>query len=223
MEKKQNASKKKITKPQPTSQASKPKKLKNGDKVKIIATDGDKVKIITTSKASSYGDNITTGGIGLNRNKELNKKKSNIKIFQFNKKILLVLVVIFIIGVLVFFNNNSNNRNDDGLKYNNNKSFTKEQEVEGIAFKNIQCTFDGKDSTISYTIINKTEKKIYLNNYDLVVKDKDNNKLTRIAAHFTDTIEPEESLDRVDMVVGVDLTDAYYMELNLNTKEEKNK
>ena len=148
------------------------------------------------------------------KDKQGNKNNS----FKFDKKYLLVLALIIII-VLAFICVHNNTPND-GLKYNKNSSFTKSQKVKGIVFKNIKCTFDGKDSTLSYTMVNETKKKIYLNNYDVIVKDKDNNRLTRISAHFTDTISPKESLDRVDKVVGVDLTDAYYMELKLNTNKK---
>lgn len=148
------------------------------------------------------------------KNKQSNKKNS----IKIDKKYLLILVLVIII-FLAFFCVNNNNHND-GLKYNKNKTFTKSKKVKGIVFKNIKCTFDGKDSTISYTMINENKKKIYLNNYDVIVKDKNNNKLTRIAAHFTDTIAPNKSLDRVDKVIGIDLTDAYYMELKLNTEKK---
>ena len=144
--------------------------------------------------------------------KHNNRKKK----FKFNKKHLIIVVVIIIIMVLALIRINHKTP-DDGLKYNKNKSFTKTQTVKGIVFKNIKCTFDGKDSTISYTMINKTNKKIYLNKYDVIVKDKNNNRLTRISAHFTDTLDPNKSIDRVDKIVGTDLSDAYYMELKLNT------
>jgi len=109
------------------------------------------------------------------------------------------------------------------LKYYNNKSFIKEQTEKGIVFKNIKCKFDGKDSFISYTMVNNTNKEIYLNNYDVIVKDENNVRLTKIAAHVTESIKPNKSLDMVNKVVGVDLTRAYYMELKLNTEKEQEK
>ena len=137
---------------------------------------------------------------------------------RFNKKYLLILVAIVAI-IIVFFIVKSNTTND-GLKYNKNKSFIKTQKVEGIIFKNIKCTYDGKNSLISYTMINKAKKNIYMNNYDIIVKDKNNVKLTRISAHVTQTLAPKESVEMANQVVGVDLTGAYYMELKINTKKE---
>ena len=135
------------------------------------------------------------------------------------KKFLIVLVIVIIIVVIVVIT--SNKRPNDGLKYNDNRSFTKKQDVEGIVFKNIKCTYDGKNSLISYTIVNETKKKIYLNNYDIIVRGKNKEKLTKIAAHVTQTLSPKKSVDMANQVVGIDLTDAYYMELVINTDKEK--
>lgn len=145
-----------------------------------------------------------------------NRRKKNV----INKKYIIVPVIIIII--IIAFIATKRNTPNDGLKYNKNKSFIKKQEVKGIIFKNIKCTYDGKDSLISYTMVNETKKKIYLNNYDVIVKDKNNVRLTKIATHITQTLAPKESLDMANQVVGIDLTNAYYMELKLNTNK-KNK
>ena len=110
----------------------------------------------------------------------------------------------------------------DEIVYNKNESFVKTQKVKGIVFKNIECTYDGKDSLISYTMVNDTDKKVYLNKYDVIVKDKDNVRLTKIAPSVKQTLDPKKSLKMANQVVGVDLTKAYYMELKLNT-DKKNK
>ena len=136
------------------------------------------------------------------------------------KSIIILLSIVLIIGVVLVFILKKNNTIDDGLKHNNNKSFVQKQKVKGIIFKNIKCTYDGKNSLISYTMVNKTKKKIYLNNYDVIVKDKNKVKLVRIADHVTQTLSPDEPVDMANQVVGVDLTNAHYMELKLNTKKK---
>ena len=150
-------------------------------------------------------------------NKRKNKKKNIIN--KKNRKYLLIIIIIIIIIILAIIVVRDKTPND-GLKYNKNKSFIKKQEVKGIIFKNIKCTYDGKDSLISYTMVNETKNKIYLNNYDVIVKDKNNVRLTKIAAHITQTLAPKESLDMANQVVGIDLTDAYYMELKINTDKK---
>ena len=146
----------------------------------------------------------------------MGKKQRKIKL----KSIIILLSIVLIIGVMLVFILKKNNTIDDGLKHNNNKSFIQKQKVKGIIFKNIKCTYDGKNSLISYTMVNKTKKKIYLNNYDVIVKDKNKVKLVRIAAHVTQTLSPDEPVDMANQVVGVDLTNAHYMELKLNTKKK---
>ena len=138
---------------------------------------------------------------------------------KMNKLYLLIPVIIIIIIVALVVKDKTP---DDGLKYNKNKSFIKKQEIKGIIFKNIKCSYDGKNSLISYTLVNETKKKIYLNNYDVIVKDKNNVRLTKIATHVTQTLAPNESIDMANQVVGIDLTNAYYMELKVNTNQNEN-
>ena len=138
------------------------------------------------------------------------------------KKYLLIIPVIIIIVLIIINRNTSdlttkNNISNDGYKYNNNKNFVKKQKVDGIVFKNIKCIYDGNNSLISYTMVNETKKDIYLDNYDIIVKDKNNEKLTKISAHVTQTFKSKESVEMANQVVGVDLTDAYSLELKLNT------
>ncbi len=149
----------------------------------------------------------------------MKKKKKYNKINRKLQIIPAIIVVIVLIAITIGIDRTSS----DGLKYNKNKSFTKNQEVEGILFSNIKCAYDGNDSLISYTMVNGTSKKIYLDNYDIIVKDKKNVKLTKIAAHITQTLEPNETIEMANQVVGIDLTDAKYMELILDTNNKKEK
>ena len=131
--------------------------------------------------------------------------------------IIFVIIIILIVALVLLLTHKS----DDGLKYNKNKSFVSKQEVEGIVFKDIKCIYDGKNSLISYKMVNNTKKKIYLENYDVIVKDKNNNRLTRISAHVTQTLKAKESVEMANQVVGIDLSDAYYMELKLNVNNKE--
>jgi hypothetical protein len=145
------------------------------------------------------------------------------KLKPYKKYILIIIAIIFVILLFVCIKKCTSNNKDDGLKYNTNKSFIKEQKKDGIVFKNIKCTYNGEYSDISYTMVNETKDTIYLNNYDIIVKDKDKKRLTKIAAHINEKLVPNKSLDWVDRVVGIDLTDAYYMELKLNTEKKDKK
>ena len=152
------------------------------------------------------------------RSKKRSYKKSSINktvILRIGAWALIILVVFLsIFGLVKLFDKKEP---DDGLTYNKNRSFIKEQKVEGILFKNIKCSFDGKDSLITYDMINTTNKKIYLNNYDVIVKDKDKNMITKIVASYSHDINPKKAEHMANSVVGTDLSNAYYMELKVKT------
>ena len=139
---------------------------------------------------------------------------------QKNKKLIIILLVLIIIIGLILTIVNNKKSSEDGLSYNKNKSFTKEQKVEDITFKNIKCSYDGKSSIISYTMVNETNNTVYLKNYDIIVKDKNKVKLTKIVANITQTIKPKKEVSMSNQVMGVDLTDAYYLELKVNTSKK---
>jgi hypothetical protein len=149
-------------------------------------------------------------------NKKEKTKSNNKSNLLLNLSRILIGLSIIIIIVAIILIKNADSKEE--IKYNKNESFIEDKVVKGIMFKNIECIYDGKDSTVSYTMINKTTDKIYLNNYDIIIKDKNGNRLIKIAVHISDAINPLESLNRVDRVVGIDLTDAYEMELIINTE-----
>lgn len=145
------------------------------------------------------------------------KNKLDIKFIKNKKNIIIIIVIILAIFTCIKLNKR-NLVEKDGLIYNSNKSFTKDQKVKGIVFKNIKCTYDGKNSLISYTMTNSTKEKINLKNYDIYVKDKKNVILTKISANVTQTIYPKKEIEMANQVIGVDLTNAYYLELKLRIK-----
>ncbi len=144
-----------------------------------------------------------------------NKKSNKIKFIILIGVVLLILVII-LFGVF----NKKKKVGEDGLIYNNNESFVKEQVIENLTFSNIKCTYDGKDSLISYTISNDTDKDISLKNYNVIVKNKKGVAITKIAADFSNSIKAHDKVEIVNSVVGVDLTDAYSMELKLNVNKK---
>ncbi len=129
----------------------------------------------------------------------------------------IILLLIFCIVLILI---NKPKTTDDNLKYNRNKSFTKQQKINGIAFKNINCTYDGENSLITYTIINETNSEIYLNNYDILVRDKNKNIITKIVASYLENLPPKKEINMANSVIGTDLSNAYYMELKLKTSKK---
>ena len=132
------------------------------------------------------------------------------------------IIIICLICLLMFFGlikliGSNSKEVDDNLIYNKNKSFIKHQKINGIAFKDINCTYDGKNSLITYTIINETNNYIYLSNYDVIIRDKNKQIITKIVASYSENIPPKKKISMANSVIGVNLSNAYYMELKLKT------
>lgn len=151
------------------------------------------------------------------------ENKSNLKtkrVFKVKNIIVFFLICFLIVFLLIVLFSNDKSSETEDVVYNKNKSFLQEQNIDGIVFKDIECLFDGKDSLIKYVIANNTDEKVYLSNYDIVVQDKNKKQLIRIVAGFDQDIESKEEVKRSSSVVGIDLSDAYYMELKLKTGNE---
>ena len=136
--------------------------------------------------------------------------------------ILLVVLVIGIVGVTsVKFLHTDNKEKDTveeddfGIKYNTNEDMVKDKDVGGVLFTNIECSYDGNMSLITYTIVNNTDKDINLMEYEVVVRDDGGNILTTIAPTLDRNIAPKESFDTGN-AVDIDLSNAKSMELVLN-------
>ena len=147
---------------------------------------------------------------------------------SFNKKRIISITIVFlcllvIIGIIILFTKKDKSNKSGDLIYNNNDSFLKDHDVIGIVFKDIKCTYDGNNSLISYTIVNKTNKKINLYNYEILIKDKNKKTLTNIEFNYNNSLLPKEEVQISNSVVGADLSDARYMNLRLNTNRKKKK
>lgn len=140
-----------------------------------------------------------------------------------NKKIIIIMIVVVaVLGVIVFRASQVVKKKEDkSLIYNNNESFIKNQKVKGVIFKDVSCTYDGNNSLISYKIVNSNKKKIHLNKYDVLVKDKDKKILTKIVVKYDQELDVNKEYDMANQVVGVDLTDSYYMDFELDIDDNK--
>lgn len=136
-----------------------------------------------------------------------------------NRLILIFSILIIIMAFFIIKNNFSLYNKKHEIVYNKNESFLKSQEIEGITFDKIECYFDGNESLISYTITNKTNNTIELNNYELLVKDNDNNTLTNIVINSNLTLEPNTEKTVRNRVIGKDLSNAKSIELKTNIKK----
>ena len=147
-----------------------------------------------------------------------NKKMSPIVIITL---VLLVAVLIFGIVSMKPGSKGTNNTNkEEEVKYNTNENVVKDKEINGILFTDIQCSYDGENSILTYKIINNTTEVINLKEYEVIVKDKDGATLAMIEPNLDQEIKPGESFDTGN-AINIDLSSAYSMELNLNKSENE--
>lgn len=94
--------------------------------------------------------------------------------------------------------------------YNQNKSFIQKKEYQELIFDNIECSYDGKNSMLSYDIINQTNETIHLQGYNIDILDKNNNILTSIVLNLEEDIEAGKTR-RINNEININITNATQM------------
>ena len=112
-------------------------------------------------------------------------------------------------------NNNKENNRDENIFYNDNKDVVSDKKVGNVEFTNIECSFNGFSSLLTYTITNNGKNSIVLGSYEIVVKDKDNNILAIMVPGDTSELKSKESID-IGNAIDIDLTKASKLELRLS-------
>ena len=153
-----------------------------------------------------------------------------VKYMKKTKAFFLIVLIVILSSVVIsnFFTYRNSLKNDlkdskkitDNKKIikNKNKSFKKTKTIKNVTFSDIKCTFDGKDSLIKYVVSNRTDKKIHIDKYEALIKDKNKVLLTRILVDFSKDLNPGEKKAASDLVVGLDLTNAAYIDIEFKEK-----
>lgn len=137
-----------------------------------------------------------------------------------------VLSISLILGIvfITIFMFNRKNTIDESEKellsetiYNTNDKVVEDKNINDITFTNIECSFDGSNSLLSYTITNKTQEPVTLGEYEIVVKDKDGIVLANLVPQLDIELKPGESFD-TGVSVNINLKDAYEIELVLENE-----
>ena len=116
--------------------------------------------------------------------KQKNKKTLKVAFLS----IVIVMLIIILINNFVLYkknlknkiNNSKQTKEKKDVVYNKNKSFKETQTIKNVTFSNIECSFDGKNSLVKYTLSNRTKKKIHIDKYEALIKDKNKVLLSRI-------------------------------------------
>lgn len=143
--------------------------------------------------------------------KKLKKLSPKIILLATGSVFILALVIT---GVIFFKKNTDTAINDSDIKYNRNENFLEKQEVGGLRFDDIKCTYDGKVSLLTYKITNITDHEISLTSYEVNVKNKKGEVLTTINLNLETKLNASKSID-IANEVNIDITDAYTMEIKI--------
>ncbi len=150
------------------------------------------------------------------------KKEKKKKILIISIILILIIIAIIILILFKFPKNTKKTQNENNISNNDsssqdikyNQNITKDKDINGILFTNINCSYDGYFSLLTYTITNNTNETINLNEYEIMIKDKNDNILAIITPNLNQEINSKESIDTGN-TINIDLTGAYSMELIL--------
>lgn len=130
--------------------------------------------------------------------------------------VLVILIVLMGIVIFVKVTNEPEKKTTSKynlfVKYNENQEFLKEQQVAGLTFTDIKCSYDGNLSILSYTITNKTDEVIYVKEQEILIKDEQGNVIETIMAYYDREFQPGEEYSTGN-TSKKDLTEAYMLEL----------
>ena len=135
------------------------------------------------------------------------------------KAMIFLLAAICLVGALIFgvthFLSGSSKTSPKHLKYNTNKKFLEDRKIESLTFSDIECSYDGSDSGLTYTIINHSDTTVHLSEYEIVIKDEKGNVLATINPNYDYDLPAGEKFKTTNSV-SVDLTKAVSLDINLH-------
>ena len=142
------------------------------------------------------------------------EKKNN------SKKIISILILglILIITVsIIIIKSNQNNKPIENKDNEIIENKIKDKLIDNVLFSDIDYSFDGNISLLTYKITNQSSKTINLEEYEIIIKDKDNNILAIISPSILESINPNETIE-TENAIDIDLKDMKTLELNLTSK-----
>lgn len=77
----------------------------------------------------------------------------------------------------------------------NEKGVIENKDYSGIKIENIKFIYDGKNSVMSFNIINSRSAAITLGRFDVIIKDAKGNLLGKLESYSPDEIQPNELLE----------------------------
>ena len=130
----------------------------------------------------------------------------------------LVIILVLVLGVKFYYSGFTSSE-ETTFKQNKNQSFLKSQEIDGLKFDKINCTYDGKISKISYEIKNVSNHEITFFGYNLKVLDKEKKVLSNVNLRIERTLAAGE-ITTVTNEIPDDVSNAYSMNFEIVWEKE---
>lgn len=97
------------------------------------------------------------------------------------------------------------------IKVNTNKDVIKDQEVDGIKMTNTSMVTTNGLTKLVTSVTNDTDKDYKLDEYMIIIKDKDGKEIVKIPGYVGDTIKAGETRT-INSSVDIDLSNAASIE-----------
>lgn len=97
------------------------------------------------------------------------------------------------------------------IKVNTNKDVIKNQEVDGIKMTNTSMVTTNGLTKLVTSVTNDTDKDYKLDEYRIIIKDKDGKEIVKIPGYVGDTIKAGETRT-INSSVDIDLSNAASIE-----------
>ena len=99
----------------------------------------------------------------------------------------------------------------DEVKVNTNKEVIKDQEVDGIKMTNTSMVTTNGITKLTTSVTNDTDTDYKLNEYMIIIKDKEGKEIVKIPGYVGDTIKAGETRT-INSSVDIDLSKAASIE-----------
>ena len=130
------------------------------------------------------------------------------------KKILISMTIVLAATLLLTGCGKKKEETKNDVKTNTEENVVKDQEVDGLKMTNTSLTITNGISTLVTEVSNNTGSDYQLEEFTIIIKDKDDNVLATIPGYVGETIE-NGSTKTIDSSIDIDLSNATSVEYKI--------
>ena len=130
------------------------------------------------------------------------------------KKILISMTIVLATTLLLTGCGKKKGETKNDVKTNTEENVVKDQEVDGLKMTNTSLTITNGISTLVTEISNNTGSDYQLEEFTIIIKDKDDNVLATFPGYVGETID-NGSTKTIDSSIDIDLSNAASVEYKI--------